>query len=960
MKPFLQQVATLFYERYGAEINTLAFVFPNRRAGVFFQKYISELAEKPVFSPPVLTINDLMVELSGKQLADKIGSLFTLYNLYIRISRSAETFDEFLYWGELLLSDFDDIDKYLINAKALFTNVTNLREIDDTFDFLSNEQIAAIRTFWQTFYPKGDTPNQQQFLAVWETLYPLYNQFRETLAATGEGYEGMLFREVVEKAASGELPALPYPKVVFVGLNALTPAEEKFMKFLQKTEKADFYWDYACLYVQDPANRASYFMERNIKNFPSSFPLPDEEEKAAGAPEIEVIGIPSGVGQAKEVFALLDRLAPEEITAESAIHTAIVLPDENLLVPVLNSIPSAVRRINVTMGYPLSGTPVAALMEYILNMQKNIRYIDGAPTFYFRDVLPVLSHRYVIATDSVSISRLIKEITDYNKVYVTLDELNKSPLLKLLFTPVDDVERFSGYLIRILQELNRLMNSEDEPEDEDAPRRTKDLEQEFIFHYFATVNRMREVMREAGIRMQIDTYFHLLKRLTRTIKIPFHGEPLSGLQVMGVLETRALDFDRLIILSVNEGVFPAKKTANSFIPYNLRKGFGLPTYEHQDSIWAYHFYRLIHRARKVSLIYDTRNNGAHTGEISRFVHQLRYHYEVKIHDKLVVYNVSSSKVPGIYVTKDAGILQKLEAFGEGGRHAISASSVNTYLDCPLKFYFSSVEGVQETEEVTETVENSMFGSILHKVLEKIYTPLKGRLLMGNVLNDVCKDKAYLTSLIEQAFAEVFFKTDKVRPLTGQNFLIGEIIRKYVEKLLAWDAKLTPFRYLESEKKINTLFTLSDGRKVQLKGFIDRIDDVGDAIRIIDYKSGRGTSVFDTVENLFNKELKERAKAAMQVFMYAWMYIGEAGSKPLMPGIYYMRTLFSEDFDSRIYIKHGPGKREALADYALLHQQFEQALRSCLDEVFDARAPFTQTVTGAACAYCQFKSICGKG
>lgn len=960
MKPFLYQVATLFYEQYGEEINTLAFVFPNRRAGVFFQKYISELTEKPVFSPPVLTMNDLMAELSGKQLADKINTLFTLYNLYVKISRSAETFDEFLYWGELLLNDFDDIDKYLVNAKGLFTNVTNLHEIDDTFDFLSNEQIAAIRTFWQTFYPKGDTPNQQQFLAVWETLYPLYNEFRETLAAAGEGYEGMLYREVVEKTTSGEPLALSYPKVIFVGLNALTPAEEQFMKLLQTTGRADFYWDYASPYVQDPANRASYFMERNKKNFPSLFPLPEEEEKTAGTPEIEVIGIPSGVGQAKEVFALLDRLAPEEITAEGAIHTAIVLPDENLLVPVLNSIPSTIRRINVTMGYPLSGTPVAALMEYILNMQKNIRYIDGAPMFYFRDVLPVLSHRYVIATDPVAISRLIKEITDYNKVYIPLEELNKSPLLELLFTPVDEVERFSAYLVRVLQELNRLMNGDDNEDDDDAPRRTKDLEQEFIFHYFATVNRMREVMREAGIRMQIDTYFRLLRRLTQTIKIPFHGEPLSGLQVMGVLETRALDFDRLIILSVNEGIFPAKKNANSFIPYNLRKGFGLPTYEQQDGIWAYHFYRLIHRAKKVSLVYDTRNNGAHTGEISRFVHQLRYHYEVKIHDKLVVYNVSSSKVPGIYVAKDAGIQQKLQAFAEGGRHAISASSVNTYLDCPLKFYFSSVEGVQETEEVTETVENSMFGSILHKVLEKIYTPLKGRLLMGNVLNDVRKDKAYLTSLTEQAFAEVFFKTDKVRPLTGQNFLIGEIIRKYVEKLLAWDAKLTPFRYLESEKKINTLFTLSDGRKIQLKGFIDRIDEVGDAIRIIDYKSGRGTSVFDTVGNLFNKELKERAKAAMQVFMYAWMYMGEAGAKPLVPGIYYMRTLFSEDFDSRIYMKHGPGKKEALADYALLHEQFEQALRSCLDEVFDARKPFTQTVTGAACAYCQFKSICGKG
>lgn len=960
MKPFLYQVATLFYEQYGKEINTLAFVFPNRRAGVFFQKYIAELTDKPVFSPPVLTMNDLMVELSGKQLADRINTLFVLYNIYIETSHSSETFDEFLYWGELLLNDFDDIDKYLVNARALFTNVTNLHEIESTFDFLSDEQITAIRTFWQTFYPKGDTPNQQQFLSVWEIMYSLYKELRETLAVTNQGYEGMLFREVLEKAVGEEDWELPYSKVVFVGLNALTAAEEKFLNYLQAKGVADFYWDYACPFVKDKENKASFFMERNVKNFPSRFPLETGEDTDTRLPAIDVIGIPSGIGQAKEVFALLDKLEPGEITAEGALHTAIVLPDENLLVPVLNSIPSAIRQINVTMGYPLAGTPVSALMEYILTMQKNVRYVDRTPTFYFRDVLPVLNHRYVISTNPEIVGNLIKEITDYNKIYVTFDELNRSPLLKILFTPADSVEAFSNYLIRVLQELNRLMTEENEEEGDEAPRRTKDLEQEFIFHYFATVNRMREVMREAGIQMQVDTYFRLLKRLTQTIKIPFHGEPLSGLQIMGVLETRALDFDRVIILSMNEGIFPAKKTANSFIPYNLRKGFGLPTYEHQDSIWAYHFYRLIYRAKHVSLLYDTRSNGIQTGEISRFVHQLKYHYEVKIHNKLLVYNVSSSRVPEIYVPKNDRILAKLAGFIEGGKQAISASSVNTYLDCPLKFYFSSVEGVQEEEEVTETVENSVFGSILHKVLEELYTPLKGRLIMSDTLNDIRKDKKYLGALVEKAFACIFFKTEEARPLTGQNFLIGEIIRKYVEKLLSWDAKLAPFRYLESEKKMNKLFLLSDGRHVRLKGFIDRIDEVQGAIRIIDYKSGKGAGMFDTVENLFNKSLKERSKAVMQVFMYAWMYAGEVGDTPLVPGIYYMRALFTDSFDSRVYIKQGPGKKEALGDYARFHESFENALRTCLDELFDKEVPFTQTATGVACTYCQFKNLCGKG
>lgn len=959
MKPFLYQVATLFFEQYGENINTLAFVFPNRRAGLFFQKYLSELTPKPVFSPPVMTINDLMVELSGKHLADKINSLFVLYNIYVKISHSSESFDEFLYWGELLLNDFDDVDKYMINAQALFTNITDLREIEDTFDFLSDEQVAAIRTFWQTFYPKGDTPNQKQFLAVWEILYSLYQELRAALSLTNQGYEGMLFREVVEKAEKYDEVELPYEKVIFVGLNAISVAEEKFLKFLQRKGLADFYWDYTCPFVKDKENKASFFMDRNVKNFPSRYALPEEEEKE-NIPVIDVIGIPSGVGQAKEIHALLSELEPEELTAEGALHTAIVLPDENLLVPVLNSIPATIRRINVTMGYPLAGTPVSSLMEYILNMQKNVRYLNRVPTFYFRDVLPILNHRYIMSTDAEKISALVKDITDYNKIYVPFEELNRTPLLKILFTPMDNVEAFSDYLIRVLQELNRLMGGPEEEDDDDVPRRAQDLEQEFIFHYFATVNRMREVMHEAGIQMQIDTYFRLLKRLTQTIKIPFHGEPLSGLQVMGVLETRALDFERLIILSMNEGVFPSKRTTNSFIPYNLRRGFGLPTYEHQDSIWAYHFYRLIHRAKHVSLLYDTRSNGIQTGEVSRYVYQLKYHYEVKINNKLVVYNVSSSRVPAIVVYKDDTIIEKLANFYSGGKRAISASSVNTYLDCPLKFYFSAVEDVREEDEVNETVENDVFGSILHKVLEEIYKPLKGRLIMGDVVQGIRKDKKYLTFLVEKAFAEVFFKREEVRPLTGQNFLIGEIIRKYVEKLLSWDAKLTPFKFLESEKRINKLFTLTNGKEIQLKGFIDRVDQVGDAIRIIDYKSGKGVSVFDSVENLFNKELKERSKAVMQVFMYAWMYTEEGEGMPVVPGIYYMRTLFTENFDSRIYVKPIGGKREAIPDYALFRPAFEQELRRCLDEMFDPETPFTQTTVETSCAYCQFKNICGKG
>ena len=964
MKPFLYQVATLFYQQYGAEIHRLAFVFPNRRAGLFFQKYLSEISEKPLFSPSILTINDLFMQLSGKHPADKIQMLFRLYELYKQRSGSSESFDEFIYWGEMLLNDFDDIDKYMVDARMLFRNVSDLKSLDDDFNYLSPEQVQAIRSFWSSFYPKGDSPNQQHFLELWEILYDLYAGLRTSLAKDGCGYDGMIFREVVEQLEKEPMSDFPFDQVVFVGLNALSVSEERLLLALQKKGVADFYWDYVGPWVTDPDNKASFFLERNLRFFPSRMQLSATEPVQA---EIRVMGVPSAIGQAKQVYPILQALADEQqLTDESALRTAIVLPDEHLLVPVLNAIPEAIQHINVTMGYPLAGTPVAALMEYILTLQKNIRYIDRVPVFYFRDVLPILNHQYVMAAAPEEVSQLVKDMTTGNRIYVHAADLNRHELLSILFTPVQNTEELSDYLIHVLEALNAcLRNNRPNPDDEEmisnSTQTTADIEQEFIFHYFATVNRMKEVMREAKIEMRLDTYFRLLKRMTDLITIPFEGEPLSGLQVMGVLETRALDFDRLIILSMNEGIFPLKKVANSFIPYNLRRGFGLPTYEHQDSVWAYHFYRLIRRAKQVTLLYDTRTTGLQTGEVSRFVHQLRYHYQYPLIDELVVYDVASSAVPPISVQKTAEVEKLLSDFLSGGPRALSASAINTYLDCPLKFYFSVLEQIQEEDEITETVERDVFGSILHKVMEDLYAPFKGKLVTADLLKLLRKAQPLLTGTIARAFAELFFKSPVVRPLEGENFLTGEMIRKYAEKILEQDARFTPFHYIESEKKVRATITLSDKRVVQLKGFIDRVDSLDRVLRIVDYKTGSGKLEFESVDGLFDKEAKDRPKAVMQVFLYAWMFqqLSEYTGMPIQPAIYYLRTLFQRSFNPVVEQKKGRGKADKVNSFQDFVADFEGKLRQCLDEIFNLDIPFTQTETGKACAYCSFRGLCGK-
>lgn len=955
MTPFLQQVAKLFYQRYGTDIQQMAFVFPNRRSGLFFRKYLSQASGKPLFSPAIVTIEGLFFQLSGKQQADPLRMLFLLYEIYIRQSGSTESFDDFAHWGEILLKDFNDIDKYLADPRRLFTNITDLHEMEKKFDYLQPQQIEAIRSFWSSFKPDRTDPNQQRFLDIWTLLYPVYQELKETLAAEGVGYEGMIFREVVEKIKQDGRCDLPYTQVVFVGLNVLSAAEKELLLLFRKQGIADFYWDCGSEKLMDANNKASFFIREHLKTFPSKWPLPPEEPVEQ---EIELIGTPSHIGQAKQVHALLETMlgSQNEIQAEEALRTAIVLPDEQLLIPVLNSIPEAITRINVTLGFPLSGTPVSSLMELIPALHHHIRNVNGEDCFYYRETLSVLNHRYISTIYPDVATAIINEITTNNRIYVPAQALKQTPLLSLIFTPIEYAKDLPDYLIAILQELNKAISALQPEKDEDETVCMDEFEQEFIFHYFKTLNRIKELIRSANIRMSAETFFRLLKQITGAITIPFRGEPLSGLQVMGVLETRVLDFDRLIILSVNEGVFPAKSTANTFIPHNLRYGFGLPTYEHQDSIWAYHFYRLIARAKKIVFLYDTRTDGVQTGEVSRFVHQLKYHYEMPVKEKLAVYQVAHSQPLPLKIEKTDEVMKQINHYLKGGEKALSASLMNTYIDCPLKFYLSAIEGLKEEEEVTDDVENKLFGSILHKVIEQLYQPCCGAQVTADLLK-LAAQETTLTNAIQTAFAELLFHTKEIRPLSGKTYLTGEMIRKYALQILSFDRKLTPFRYLQSEKKIQCLFTLSDGREVQLKGFIDRMDEVQGAVRIVDYKTGTKKDLkFQTMESLFDSMNEKRQSAIMQVFTYAWMIEGTVGALPVQPVVYYVRDLFSDGFDPAIY----RGKeKEMIRDFYACRNEFEACLRTCLDELFDPNLPFQQTFSRKPCQYCPFANVCGR-
>ena len=937
MTPFLKQIASLFYKEYKANISDFCFVFPNRRSGLFFQKYLSEEIETPLFSPEICTITEFFAKFSPYQIEDKFGLIFRLYGIYKKISCKDESLDNFLSFGEVLINDFDDIDKYLVDAKDLFQNVKDLQDINYLPDYLEEAQKDAIRKFWKNFNPQPK--RQQEFLATWEILYPLYTEFKQNLRKNNIAYEGMLFRDVCETAFK-----IPYQKVIFIGFNAISSAERRLFTLLKNQNIGDFYWDYNSDFVQDKKNKADFFVKDNLFNFPSQLSLPKEHNPLKNK-QIQTISIPSNVGQTKEVYAILKELSTTPIDTE----TAIVLSDEKLLFPMLYSIPEEIEKINVTMGYALNSTPIKELIDNLVNLQKNItKRKDGDDLFYYKPALAILNHRYIYSYDESNIQLLINNITQNNKIKISKIDLNINEFLSLVFSPKQQNE-ICFYLMEILSHLISNNNSEDND------GMVSNLEKEFLFQAYTSIKRMNDLLQKWQVEIDIETLARLVKRLISNISIPFQGEPLAGLQIMGMLETRCLDFKNLIITSFNEGIFPKNDVSPSFIPHNLRKGFGLPTTEHQDAIFSYHFYRLIERAENIYLLYDTRTENLNSGEKSRFINQLRYGYNLNIPEKTVTYNTSIKKNNSIEIAKTEPIMAKLSRFLSKSEHekaksALSATAINDYINCSLKFYFSYVEGIKQTDELSEEVAENQFGSIFHYVMENIFKPFEGKTITHELLSEMQKNKAKIEKETRKGFSRYYYKNDQEIELKGNNYLIAQIILKYVIQLLDYDKAKTPFLYITSEKKCEeNIFVKNINSFVSLKGYIDRVEMKEGIINIYDYKTGKGELNYKDFSTLFDKNFKDRKKDVLQVLIYAWLYKTENKTKEeISTNIYYLRKLFSDNFS----VTPTPENQ-----FSILEEDFMRLFTNLLSEIFDENIPFAQTKCKTHCNYCPFKQIC---
>lgn len=954
MKHFLHRVAATYFHYHSHEINRFTFVFPNRRAGIFFQQYLAGVADRPFFSPPIITIEQCFEQASGLVPADKLYQLFRLYELYRIRSGSDESFDSFSFWGEIILNDFNEVDKYRVDAHQLFQNIVDLKSIDESFDYLTDEQVEAIRSFWKNFNPLPDKISQHEFLETWKVLSGLYQDFRRVLSDDSMAYEGMMMRTVADQLESNQpVKWIENKQFVFIGFNALNPCERGFMSALNKLQQADFYWDYDAETVRDPENPASLFFRENTLLFPSRYPIP-REIRPLKDKTIHLINVPSGVGQAKEVHSILKSLYPETATEESFLQTAIVLPDEKLLMPMLYSIPEHIRKINVTMGYPMNLTPVAGLMEHLFELHRKKRNRGEVVQFYHQTVTNILNHQFIAEVEPQATQKLNQQITSANLIYIDESLFAESELLRLLFRADIQADNFTEYLKELLFSLYKAWKSL-------KKEASNSLEAGFLYQYFSAVNRLQQLLRTHQIvtEISLDTLMRIIRELTAGITVPFVGEPLDGLQIMGVLETRGLDFKNIILCSFNEGVYPGKSFSNSFIPYQLRRGFNLPTYEQLDAVTAYNFYRLLHHAESIYFITDSRAEGGSTGEVSRFFYQLKYYYQLDMQVSSPVVNVSFETPQSLSVAKNNRLQSMLREYCTGER-ALSASAINTYIRCPLAFYLSVLEQVDKPDEITETVENDTFGNIFHYVMAELYAPFTGRTLSSELLKGILEDDSKIDRLLAQAFGYYFFKKPKgtaVEP-EGNNLLIATVIRKYIRGVLTYDSRHAPFTYLGGEKPVKATLPTRFG-EVHLKGFIDRIDLKDNTVRILDYKTGTGGLEFNGWDTLFDRNLTpaNRPKHVLQTLLYGYLYKPYSYQYDICPGLFYTRKVFDEQFKTELSYKDEQKESFTLKNYYDVEPEFIPRLTECIEELLNPEIPFFQTDEKDACGYCDFKTIC---
>lgn len=957
MESFLKLVAADLYKHTEGNLAHTAVVFPNKRAGLFFNEYLAQESDSPIWSPAYVSISELFRSLSPWEVGDPVKLVCELYKIFRRETQSTETLDDFYFWGEMLISDFDDADKNRVDTDKLFSNLQDLRNIMDDYTFIDDEQEEAIRQFFQNFSIERRTALKERFISLWNVLGNIYKGFRESLASQNIAYEGMMYRHVIEHL---DVDKLPYEKYIFIGFNVLNKVEHTLFTQLKDAGKAVFYWDYDEFYMKENrqavTHEAGEFIRRNLRDFPS--PLSGELFKNLSKPK-EVHYIASSTENAQARY--LPQWIRNNLTTPEK-ETAVVLCNEALLQPVLHSLPAEVKHVNITMGFPLSQTPVYSFLIALLELHTHgFNFKSGRYTF--QSVVTLLKHPYTRQLTGQA-ELLEKELTRNNRFYPLPGELGKDEFLTRLFTPLSGNLNLCIRLSETLQQVASIYQANTSgTEDTDA---FNQLYRESLFKAYTTINRFRTLIEEDELTVQSETFRRLLVKVLSTTNIPFHGEPAIGMQVMGVLETRNLDFRHLVLLSVNEGQLPKSGGDSSFIPYNLRKAFGMTTIEHKIAVYAYYFYRLLQRAERITLIYNTSSDGLNRGEWSRFMLQFLIEWPHPITRQFLEAGQSPQGTSSITVEKTPDVMRQMQSLFDvraNPKAKFSPSALNYYLDCPLKFYYRYVAGLSAPDEVSAEIDSATFGSIFHYAAEHIYKDLTthGKVINKEALETLLRNEVKLQDYVDTAFKKLFFNVpqNEKPEYNGVQLINSAVIARYLKQLLQNDLRYAPFTFIASEMEVDEPIDIQTPKgviKSRIGGIIDRMDSKDGTLRIVDYKTGGDADTPPHVESLFIPD-KKRSNYVFQTFLYAAIMCRKQPTMKIAPALLYIHRAATETYSPVIQMGESRKPKEAVEDFSKYEKEYRERLQRLLEEIFNPEKSFTQTEIIEKCTYCDFKALC---
>lgn len=966
-KSFLYHIAKTFLSLGSHNLKDYCFIFPNRRSGIFFEKELIDLSSDSYILPKITTISDFLSEITETVECGRIELLFDLYDEYKKLTgEHGESFDQFVHWGDIILNDFNDVDLYLVDAKLLFSNLKEIREIGT--DYLSDEQKEVLKEyfgeskvlksnnfeqFWKHTTPQNrEQDKTKEYFHLWTLLGKLYDNFNACLDHKKLAYTGKIYRKAATEISNQD--SFLYKQYVFVGFNVLSSSELKIFKVLQDRGIADFYWDLNSPALNDTENKASTFVNFNKKLFKSKYDI--GEIAIPDFPHIEIKALPSNVGQVKYASRIIDQLKLDGKTTDTnnLLDTAIVLPDENLFIPLSGSLDKeTIGDINITMGFPLKNSSIASLFTAIAKTHRQSRKIKGEYYYYIEDIKSLTAHPYMKTISQEEINELIGEVQKKRMFFVSAKEIQAvCPTFQEIFNPISNISiaNLISYIDGILKFIEgKLLNSLDSDEN-------KSLEVACIEKYIELFHQLTDIISNYQLELTEDTFFYLIDRFISSSSISLQGEPLKGLQIMGVLETRCLDFRNIIILSMNEKVFPRKHFAKSFIPYNIRQGFNMSTIEHQESMYAYYFYRMISRAENVFLLYDARTSGLGSGDPSRYIQQLCKIYkdcDAKI--DFISFDIKSSQDTFIQVPKTTRILEKLKAYKtDGSGKFLSASTINKFSTCPLRFYFEKIEELNIQDELSEFMSNSTFGTIIHAILNDIYSPYKGKIMPKEHLDKYINNKeSILSRLVNKAVNKHFYqKGDECYDeLDGEGYMIEDVIIYYVLEVLKYDRNQI-FTYYQGEEEEKLYW---EDLGINFKQYVDRVDFIENNgtpfLRIIDYKTGNDETSTTSFESAFDNSREKVKKAIIQVFLYCNFYnYYHRQNNNIQPLIYTLKDMSQ----SQIKIN-----KQIVYDYHDFNDEFMDILKQKITEMFDPNIPFTQTRNDNNCLYCPYKDFCRK-